>query len=208
MKNHFYRIVIVMLITHYGVAAFAEDNRYNGPGFSATKVSVDGSDKQISQIYMNKKGFREELLTNTPVKSIYISNYRLKKTWMVIPFKKIYSDMATMPGHQQSTFTRSTMFDTTPCKGFNKTKKLAIKNIQNQQIEEWGCINTQSQDAILQWFNPKTKMVIREQDKSGDLGDITISNIKFKQQPNALFELPGGYKEISMQKMMLMMQQP
>ena len=208
MKKYFYRILIVMLISHYGMNAFAEVDRYNGPDFSATKVNIDGTDKQVSQIYMNKKGFREELLTNTPVKSIYISNYRLEKTWMVVPSKKIYSDMATMPGHQQSTFTRSTMFDTAPCKGFDKTKKLAIKNIQNQQIEEWGCINTTSQDAILQWFNPKTKMVIREQDKSGGLGDITVSNIKFKQQPNTLFELPKGYKEVSMKKMMLMMQQP
>lgn len=199
-----FNIIPVLLLASLNCHA---NDFYSGPDFTATKVSVDGRDKQVSQIFMSKKGFREELLSNVPVKLIYISNYRQKKTWMVVPSKKLVSDMATLPGHDQGTFDQSTLFDNQSCKGFDRTKKMAVKNIKNESIEEWGCINTQSRKAILQWFNPKTKMVIREKDKTTGQEDITVSNVKFSKQPGSLFELPTGYKNISMTEMMKIMQQ-
>lgn len=39
---------------------------------------MDGTDKIACQIYMDKTGFRDELLTNDSLKTIYISNYRDK----------------------------------------------------------------------------------------------------------------------------------
>ena len=102
------------LIMFCAITASAADDRYRGADFSATKVLVDESGRQASQIYMSQVGFREELLTNIPVKMVYISNYTQKKTWMIIPSKKLIADMSTMPGHDQSSWTRSTIFDDKP----------------------------------------------------------------------------------------------
>jgi len=197
---------LVSIAFFYVEASFASDEHYSGPDFTAIKVTVDEGEKMVSQIHMSKTGFREVLMTSTPFNIIYISNFKDKKIWMVVPSKKVYADMAVMEGDDESDFTRSTMFDDAPCRGFDKTKKLSTKTIANKKIEEWGCINNQSKKAILQWFEPQTKMVIREQDKGTGLSEIMVNNVEFKNQPKTLFSLPAGYKKISMTEMGNMMQ--
>lgn len=206
MKKLFHTFLYTFISLFLVETGFAKEEHYSGPDFTASKVTVDDGDKTVSQIHMSKIGFREVLLTNVPFEIMYISNFKDKKMWMVIPSKKMYSDMTSMKGDADSDFTRTTVFDDKPCKGFDKTKKLSTKNIKNKKVEEWGCINKKTQKAILQWYEPKSKMVIREQDKGTGKSDILVSNVKFQSQSKSLFALPSGYKKVSMNEMLKIMQ--
>ena len=186
--------------------SFAKEQHYSGPDFTANKVTMDEGEKTVSQIHMSKTGFREILLTNVPFKIIYISNFKDKKTWMVVPSKKLYSDMSSMQDSKKSVFTAGTIFDDQPCKGFDKTKKLSTKTINKKKVEEWGCISQKTKKTIIQWYEPKAKMVIREKDKGTGTSEILVNNIQFIEQSKSLFSLPSGYKKVSMDKMIKLMQ--
>jgi hypothetical protein len=206
MKQLYLIFSYIFIALLFVETSFAKDEQYSGPDFTAKKVTMDDGDKTVSQIHMSKTGFREILMTNVPFEIMYISNYKDKKMWMVVPSKKLYSDMASMQGDENSEFTRSTVFDNKPCKGFDKTKKLSTKTINNKKVEEWGCVNKKTKKAILQWFEPKSKMVIREKDKGMGTSDILVSNIKFQSQSKSLFTLPAGYKKVSLNEMLKIMQ--
>jgi len=206
MKKNVFNLVLMVFVLLNVECTLASDDQYSGPDFSAMKVMVDEDGKTLSKIHMSHAGYREVLMSNAPFEIMFISNYSKKKTWMVIPSKKIYTDMDAFSQDGDDDFIESTMFDDKPCKGFDKTKMLSTKNLHTQKIEEWGCIDKKSKKSILQWFDPKIKMVIREIDKVTLQSDILVSDLKFQKQSDSLFTLPGDYKKVSMDAMMKMMQ--
>lgn len=218
-------LCIVSLI--FSSLAMAENGVYNGPAFSAQELNYskfDRNEVDKSKVYYSKDGNRSE--TEGPFGSeILIVNYQQKKAWRVIPSKKWIMEMpldaagnstapALPPGMNipipmdEEDVDVSTLYDEKPCLDFDLTKKLGTESINGRQTEKWACGKSRTRRESMQWFDPKLKMVIKEEMDSGDINEL--KNIKLGAQPASLFQPPKGYRKLTqqqyMQEMMRQMQ--
>lgn len=79
---------------------------------------------------------------------------------------------------------------------------LGKENINGRNAEKWKFQATQPNGKVMasqQWYDPKLKMVIREELPGGYIREL--KNIKVTRQNKKLFKVPSDYKKEDMEKM-------
>ena len=175
------------------LTSYATDIQYRGEDFSAIKTTIDQGEKLLSTVFLSRYGYREEVSPNGLDKIIYLTNYKNKKTWMLVPGRKMYIEVESMMGGPDSGFNESTIFNQKPCQGFDRSLKVNQKQGKFKRYEEWQCLSFGTNSSLFQWFDPQTNLVVRERTQDGS--DISIEDIKFEVLPVTLFQLPEGYRK-------------
>lgn len=215
-----HRLTLILLLAGLALwAGTAPAQVWTGPSFSAVKVESSFSEPGEvieSTVYLSKHGMREE----TPVERgtlITIVNYDRKKAWYIRPDKKLYAEASQDPGtehpeppafvkqlpeHLQAMMMMevSTLLDDAPCRGYDRSQRLGNATVDGRSTVKWGCGKTSTQRSILQWYDPKLKIVIREETDAGDRAEL--QKITVRPISKSLFALPQGYRKVTLDKIM------
>jgi len=178
------------LITKF---SYAYEAWYRGEPFSAIKTTIDQGETVQSMLMLSPEGYREEVSPNGLDKIVYVTNFKQEKTWMLVPRRNIYIEVESMMGGPESGFNKSTLFNSKPCVGFDRSRKVNDHQGRYRRYEEWHCTSLRLNSSLSQWFDPETNMVVRERRPTGS--DITIDDIKFERLSKTLFQIPEGYRK-------------
>jgi hypothetical protein len=161
--------------------------------FSATVVNKAGGHTITSRIYLKAGKFRME---NKSAGGTYsIVRQDLNKVWTVMPASKSYLELsqakdraAEVPGEKmKGEVSRkaigSETIDGHPTTKYEVTAKMGDKTITSHQ-----------------WWATDISFPIKTAAVDGSWS-VTYSDVKIGGQPDSLFELPAGYKKMSMPSM-------
>jgi hypothetical protein len=179
--------------------------------FSADQIEFNKHEPKsvtTSKVYASASGVRMENNPGQAGEAVWITNYRAKKVWIVRPPKKIYAEEVFREGGRKGQAGASgdddrvdvsTLMDKKPCDGFDKSRQFGMETISGRKTAKWACGGSRTQATVMQWCDADLKMVIREQDDSGQVGELR--NIRLGKQPDALFQVTAGYRKVSMQEL-------
>ena len=77
-------------------------------------------------------------------------------------------------------------------------RMLGMDNIGGRTVEKWEMTAMRGNEApqrAYQWYDPKLELAVREEFPGGHVRELR--NIRIGHQPDALFSIPAGYREIS-----------
>lgn len=194
--------VLMLCLAMAAATAMARGAWFQGPALSAKHVEQDGDSTIVSKVYISEAGMRRVAASAPDGEMIYVSNFNQRKTWLLLPGKRVYVDMGSMEdsGQPMAEVDVSTLFHSEPCKGFDLTKQLGPASVGGRQTQQWMCGNSKTRHQVKQWFDPELKLVIKEQNPQH--GSVELHDIKVASQPDTLFDLPKGYKKGSMKDLM------
>lgn len=156
--------------------------------FSADAVhKFEGAREKVTKMYMGKNKIRNEGMGEG---NYMIVRMDLKKSWVVMPSKKAYMEMKAnlqnipqteekVKGEISRKLVGSESVNGHPTKKYEVTYKDGTKTIRSYQ-----------------WIATDLNFPIRMADANGKW--VTeYRNIKTGSQPDSLFEIPAGYKKLS-----------
>ncbi len=140
-----------------------------------------------------------------PVQTIV--NFALKKCWLVRPKSKIYMEDGIDPatGFCLSNYPiipdpdyRLSLWSKTACTGYKLSERMGTETIQGRFTEKWACGDPERQFAVLQWYDPRMKLVTREGTRDGDIYELR--RITTTQHNPALFQKPTKFRKVTSEK--------
>lgn len=160
------------------------------PGLWAENFSADITGKikdnsVVGKIFVNDD--RSRLETS---EMVIITRMDLWETWMLMPKAKLYlkqpfdptsviAGKEKIPGELERRFINTELVD-----GKMTSKYQVLYNVAGQQ------------QMLYQWIDIGLSMAIKSQAFDGSWS-MEFKNVKKGKQPDALFEIPEGYKELS-----------
>ena len=172
----------------------AEPGAYQGPGFTATRVETMGRDSEASTIYVSRHGMREE---SGPAgqRLVVISDLRSGKAWVMDEKRRVYQSLgqATAAARDLGDAEADTLLDPRPCLGFDLTRRLGEEHVAGRMTQKWVCGNSRTRREVMQWFDPRLKLVIRERTPHGR--QVELRDIRLAEPEAGLFRVPAGYRE-------------
>lgn len=202
----FHRTIIALFIFYSATCVLAQ-----AADFSADQVEYNKHQPKTivtSRVYVSTSGVRVENNPGQAEEVVWITNNRAQKVWVMRPTKRIYTETAFKEGGRKAQpgvdgkdheVEVSTLMDATACDGFDKSRQFGMETVMDRKTVKWACGDSQTQTTIMQWYDADLKMVIREQDESGQISELR--NIKLAAQPATLFQVTPGYRKASMQEL-------
>ncbi len=204
MKRVKLNFVITAACLSFSSFGHAEAPSWSGKPFTAVQLEFNEAlPKKVakSRVYMAKAGIRVEGISNpdSPMPKI-ISVYRFKddKNMIIDLKRKAYVVIEENPNMQVDEELGG-ILSRKPCDGFEKSKKTGTETYEKRKVEKWACLHPTDGVVVYQFFDPKMQLVLKE-NIEGQV--IELRNIKAKTPKKSLFEVPKGYKKMSMAEMM------
>ena len=158
--------------------------------YSATMVSKSAGQTITTQIYMKPEKFRTDTKmagTSTIVRK------DLNKVWTIMPAQKIYMEM------QQTADAPSTQAVEDKVKGEVSRKKVGSETINGHPSTKYE-ITTKADGKtvqIYQWWATDISFPVKTAAVDGSWS-MEYRDIKIGDQPDSLFEIPAGYKKMTL----------
>ena len=158
--------------------------------YSATMVSQSAGQTITTQIYMKPDKFRTDTKmagTSTIVRK------DLNKVWTIMPAQKIYMEM------QQTADAPSTQAVEDKVKGEVSRKKVGSETINGHPSTKYE-IATKADGKtvqIHQWWATDINFPVKTAAVDGGWS-MEYRDIKIGDQPDSLFEIPAGYKKMTL----------
>ena len=158
--------------------------------YSATMVSKSAGQTITTQIYMKPEKFRTDTKmagTSTIVRR------DLNKVWTIMPAQKIYMEM------QQMADAPSTQAVEDKVKGEVSRKKVGSETINGHPSTKYE-ITTKADGKtvqIYQWWATDISFPVKTASVDGSWS-MEYQDIKIGDQPDSLFEIPAGYKKMTL----------
>lgn len=179
-------VLCVFLIT-VGCGKDKESAKAKIPeAFSATMVNVSGGQKVTTKVYM-KPG---KLRTDTSGSSSIVRQ-DLKKVWTVIPAQKVYMEVEDMTDSQPQMAAETV-------KGEVSRKKLGSETVAGHPTTKYE-VTTKADDKLMkihQWWATDIHFPVRTAAVDGSWS-MEYRDLQIGNQPDILFEIPPGYKKMS-----------
>jgi outer membrane lipoprotein-sorting protein len=158
--------------------------------YSATMVSKSAGQTITTQIYMKPEKFRTDTKmagTSTIVRR------DLNKVWTIMPAQKIYMEM------QQMADAPSTQAVEDKVKGEVSRKKVGSETINGHPSTKYE-ITTEADGKtmqIYQWWATDISFPVKTAAVDGSWS-MEYRDIQIGSQPDSLFEIPAGYKKMTL----------
>lgn len=166
--------------------------------FSADMVTKIGSTEIKGKIYRQGQMIRQDS-TVGPVTNSVIIRPDKKVVWLINPASKSYSEVPYDPK----------VSDVSVLSNEEQLKKIAVKTkLGNEKVNGYDCekfelkFKNQQQRKSTIWLAKKLQFPVKTVTQTPN-GAITseCKNIKLGTPPKKLFDLPAGYKKVSMQEL-------
>jgi outer membrane lipoprotein-sorting protein len=157
--------------------------------FSATMVSTSAGQKVTMNIYMKPNKFR----TDTSVAgSSTIVRKDLNKVWTIMTAQKAYMEMAGMTDAQPPLMVEEKV------KGEVSRKKIGSETVNGHPSTKYE-VTAKTDDKVTQihqWWATDIHFPVKTAAVDGSWS-MEYRDIKIGSQPDSLFEVPAGYKKMS-----------
>jgi len=161
--------------------------------FSATVVNKAGGQTLTSKIYMKAGKFRME---NKMAGGTYsIVRQDLNKVWTVMPAGKSYMEIAAPKDHAAE-------IPGEKVKGEVSRKVIGSETLDGHPTTKYEVTAKMGDKTVTthQWWATDIHFPIKTAAADGSWS-VTYSDIKIGGQPDSLFELPAGYRKMSLPSM-------
>lgn len=158
--------------------------------YSATMVSKSAGQTITMQIYMKPDKFRTDTKmagTSTIVRK------DLKKVWTLMPAQKVYMEM------EQMADAPSTQTVEDKVKGEVSRKKVGSETINGHPSTKYE-VTAKTDDKTMQihqWWATDISFPVKTAAVDGSWS-MEYKDIKIGDQPDSLFEIPSGYKKMTL----------
>ena len=164
------------------------------------------NDVNRHKVYISKHGYRREGTfmvfgaSNEPLHLII--NFDTATCWLTRPKKRLYTSLELLPGQKDCEYMyspfidpdyRYKLWDRMACQGYDLKERVGSETLNGTPTEKWACGDSSKKFAVLQWFDPKMKLVIREGTRDGDI--FELRNIKRSPHSSEVFLQPRGYRK-------------
>lgn len=180
----------IILVFFFGGIASAQD-------FSADMVSLGGL--TTSKMFVAKEKTRTEMQAGGQ-QSITITRIDKNVVWILMPEQKTYMEQSLKPEKPEKPENIAATTDKMP--GEVEQKRLGTETVDGRKTEKYRTVYTEGnkKTTTFQWVDTDLgypiKMAVEDED-----GKVMVlmeyKNLKLGKQPDALFEIPEGYKKVS-----------
>jgi len=157
--------------------------------YSATMVSKSAGQTITTQIYMKPDKFR----TDTKIAGTSaIVRKDLNKAWMIMTAQKAYMEMPAMADAAQTQVVEDKV------KGEVSRKKVGSETIDGHPATKYE-VTAKADDKVMQiyqWWATDINFPVRTAAVDGSWS-MEYRDVKIGSQPDSLFEVPAGYKKMS-----------
>lgn len=204
-KEHFFiQVFSIVLMLSATVVQATDEPVWQGKSFSATQFAFEKvlpEKKTKSKVYISAEGVRMESKQNpnSGIQNVIsIFSFKTEKSWLIDPLQKVYvlmegGEVADDEGDMGG------IFSDKPCQGYVASKKIGSETIQGRSTTKWACKSEKRDVVVVQHYDPKLNVVIRE-DMDGEITEL--HDIKPGKQNKKLFQPPKSYRKVSMVEMM------
>jgi len=199
------KIIIAGILFMTASNLHAEEESWTGKPFTATQVIYDIElPKKIvkSKVYISKLGLRLEGISDLDSgvpKLITVHSFENDRSMMIDPMQKAYAIMGDQ-GEVSFEEELGSVMSPRPCDGFKKSNKMGVITFEKRKVEKWNCTHPTEKIAIMQLYDPKFNVVIKEE-RDGHI--IELRKMKASQPAKSLYDAPKGYRKMSMMEMMI-----
>jgi len=175
-------VIVFILISLHGAYALE---------FSADQITKHKGEGITSKIYMKDKKFRIELKGQP---GYTIMRQDKNTMWIVMPEEKSYMEMTLDPNQKPKVEEKFT--------GEISRKLIGSENINGHTSDKYEVTYKEGNEVrkVYQWIAKDINFPIKTAAIDGSWSS-EFKNIKMDKQPDNLFEVPSGYKKISMPMM-------
>lgn len=155
--------------------------------FSADMVSKSQQGSFQGKIFVTKDKSRMEMQG-----SISISRMDKMIAWVLMPQQKTYMEMALQPQNIVATADNK-------MPGEIKRELLGQESVEGRDTDKYKITysDKQASNSVYMWLDKKIKIPVKTEDVNGSWS-VTYKNIKTENLDASLFEIPAGYKKMSM----------
>jgi hypothetical protein len=159
--------------------------------FSADMVSSTQGHSTTSKVFVKDQRFRMEP-KGQPTYSITRGDKQV--VWMVMPDQKSYMEMKLNPSQQPKTEEK--------VQGEVSRKLIGPETVDGHPTQKYEVTHTQGgkTEKMYQWMATDIKFPVKMAAVDGSW-TMEYKNINMGTQPDSLFELPSGYKKMTMPSM-------
>ena len=191
------------------VSTWGLDIAWQGPAIRAVHVdALDGGVASEATMILSRHGSRNEALQPEIGATVTLHNRAEGRTWLVHPASRRYAVIEADPeaidlapfAAADNREKASAVFNVKPCIGYDRLKQLDDESVAGRAAEKWVCGRMRTQDIVYQWYDPRLKIVVRQEYPDGgyeQLRDITKAKVTPKE-----FALPKGYRKVSLAELM------
>jgi len=165
-----------------------------GPGIaadlSADYVILEESGKEITnaKIFIKGDRIRQEMVMEAGRKQIIIIRPDKRVMWMVMPKEHIYMEMPLRENDKK--------FEKWTLDKEKKAKYLGKETVSGLSCKKYEM--TEKGEKTFLWISEKSPFPVKIKHKNGSM---VYQNVKQGKVPDSLFEIPSGYKKMSMPMM-------
>ncbi|MCD6560243.1 MAG: DUF4412 domain-containing protein [Deltaproteobacteria bacterium] len=190
-------LIFLLVLT----TCFFRTNPLNAAELSADVIRTVGQEVINGRIYIKGDDFRQEMFMGGK-KQVMIYRKDKQMVWMLMPENKMYMETPTNACDQNMPQTDQEQIE-------NKANK---KYLGKEKVNGYVCekylyvYHNKSTGSMTQWFSKKLNFPIKMDFDSSSGHMITeYKNIEVKALPDSLFEIPSGYRKMSLPGMMQQM---
>lgn len=183
MKIKIILLTVLLTLFFAGIAGALE--------FSADTVMSASGQTVKGKMYMKDKKLRME---NEGVPGYNIMRSDKNVIWMIMPASKSYMEMKQVPANKPRTEEK--------VQGEISRKKIGEEKINGHPTEKFEVTykHKGQTGTIYQWMARDIRFPVKTAAPDGSFSQ-EYKNIKMGGQPDSLFEIPAGYKKITMPAM-------
>lgn len=175
-----------------------------GPAFKAQiKVSNKNMPGMLnkSDVWVSKHGVR--IVVKGPDGQKMVNLLKKDGAYMLFPEQRVYMTSMDIEEGSASVETENPLavFSNAPCAGYAKSSKSSPTKLGDRPVERWLCKNAQGIDDTVEYYAPDLQRVIKSQSPDGTVTELL--NIVQKPIPKKMFDIPSGYKQMSLTQMMM-----
>lgn len=159
--------------------------------FSADMVSSAHGQTSTSKVFVKDQRFRTETKGQT---TYSIMRGDKQVVWMVMPDQKSYMEMKPNPNQQSRTEEK--------VRGEVSRKLIGPETVDGHPTQKYEVTYTRGDktEKMYQWMATDIKFPVKTAAVDGSW-TMEYKNINMGSQPDSLFELPSGYKKMTMPSM-------
>lgn len=171
-------LAVMILLFSFGGIATAQD-------FSADLVFTINGGVFTGKIYVAKEKTRTEMPP-----AITITRVDKSVVWVLMPDQKMYMEQPLKP--------ENIVASTDKMPGEIERKHLGTETVDGKKTEKYRIVYTveDKRETIFQWIDTGSGFPIKTAAEDGSWV-MEYKNLKIGKQPDALFEIPAGYRKMS-----------
>lgn len=182
------------------------------PELSADRLdagSFDPSRVEKSRVYLGAAGLRTERQVGA-ASFVTIMNRKQGKCWFIDSGTKRYAETRSSPAGGgcdtgDPADQAGGILSSSVCTGYDQTKKLADETLNGRPVVKWGCRDTRSGDAVIEWYDADWQLVVKQKTRDGDVSEL--ADVTLGKQSDDLFNPPVGMQKVEMSVLMRGMQE-